>query len=128
MDVWSLGCTMYELLTKIILINSDDYEEACKDRYHMYLIQSKIKLLDIDFINTSKKKYIFIDSNNLLKGFRNFKSNLFWKGLINTYGERSDYGELTQLYNFIDFLLECLEPNPEIRKTPIKLLEHSFLQ
>ena len=94
----------------------------------MYLIQSKIKLLDIDFINTSKKKYIFIDSNNLLKGFRNFKSNLFWKELIDTYGENSDYGELTQLYNFIDFLLECLEPNPEIRKTPIKLLEHSFLQ
>ena len=128
MDVWSLGCTMYELLTKTILINSDDYEGACKDRYHMYLIQSKIKLLDIDFINTSKKKYIFIDSNNLLKGFRNFKSNLFWKELIDTYGENSDYGELTQLYNFIDFLLECLEPNPEIRKTPIKLLEHSFLQ
>ena len=122
MDIWSLGCTLYELLTKIILINSDDYEEACKDRYHMYLIQSKIKLIDIDFINTSKKKYIFIDSDNLLKGFREFKSEPFWKELI------AQYGESSQLYDFIDFLIECLEPNPEIRKIPSKLLDHSFLQ
>ena len=131
MDIWSLGCTLYELLTKIILINSDDSKdsedsgnkkEACKDRYHMYLIQSKIKLLDIDFVNTSKKKYIFIDSNNLLKGIRQYKSEQFWKDLITKYGESS------QLYEFIDFLIECLEPNPETRKVPVKLLDHSFLQ
>ena len=136
MDVWSLGCTLYELLTKIILINSDDSEKvcekacekACKDRYHMYLIQSKIKLLDIDFINTSKKKYIFMDSNDLLKGFKAFKSKPFWKDLISMYREYKEYDESTQIYDFINFLLECLEPNPEIRKTPGKLLEHSFLQ
>ena len=121
-DVWSLGCTMYELLTKLILINSDNYEEACKDRYHIYLIQSKIKLLNLDFINTSKKKYIFLDSDNLLKGFREFKTAPFWKELI------TQYGESPQLYVFIDFLIDCLEPNPEIRKTPINLLDHSFLQ
>jgi serine/threonine protein kinase len=121
-DVWSLGCTLYELLTRVILINPDDYKEVCEDRYHMYLIQSKIKSIDLDFINKSKKKYIFIDSNNLLKGFREFKAEPFWKELI------TKYGESPQLYDFIDFLNECLEPNPELRKTPINLLEHSFLQ
>lgn len=121
-DVWSLGCTLYELLTRDILINPDNYEDTCEDRYHMYLIQSKIKDIDIEFINKSKKKYIYLDSDNLLKGFREFKSYPFWKTLI------SQYGESNELYIFIDFLIECLEPNPEIRKTPILLLDHQFLR
>ncbi len=78
--------------------------------------------MDVNFIKKSKKKYVYIDSNNLLKGFKEFKSEPYWKDLIKKYGES------TQLFNFIDFMMECLEPNPENRKSPINLLEHPFLK
>jgi hypothetical protein len=120
-DVWSLGCTLYELLTKEILINPDNIEDFSEDRYHIYLIHKKIGLFDIDFWNLSRKKYIYLDSNNLLKGFNELSIEPFWVKLINKYGKSQE------LYNLIDFMLDCLEINPINRKSPTELLSHPFL-
>ena len=120
-DIWSLGCTIYELLTKEILINPDDVEDFSVDRYHIYLIHKKIGVFDLDFWNQSKKKYIYLDSNNLLKGFNEILIEPFWVKLINKYGKSQE------LYNLIDFMFDCLEINPNNRKSAKDLLLHPFL-
>lgn len=121
-DIWSLGCTLYELLTREILINPDDISNFSEDRYHIYMIYSKISHIDDDFWNMCKKKYIYLDSDNFLRGFNNIEIEPFWKKLINKYGESNE------LYIFIDFLLECLVVNPKKRKSAKDLLEHPFVK
>jgi serine/threonine-protein kinase SRPK3 len=121
-DIWSLGCTLYELLTREILINPDDIKDFSDDRYHIYLIHKKIGIFDNEFWNKSKNKYIYLDSNNLLRGFNEIKSEPFWDLLINKFGSNQE------LLHFIDFLLDCLEINPIKRKTAEQLLNHVFLQ
>lgn len=121
-DIWSLGCTLYELLAREILLNPDDIEDFSDDRYHIYLIHKKIGIFENEFWNKSKNKYIYIDSNNLLKGFSEIKSEPFWDLLINKFGSNQE------LLNFIDFLLDCLEINPNKRKTAEQLLTHVFFK
>jgi serine/threonine-protein kinase SRPK3 len=121
-DIWSLGCTLYELLTREILLNPDDIKDFSEDRYHVYLIHQKIGIFDDELWNMTKKKYIYLDSNNLLRGFNDIKIEPFWDSLIKKYGESE------QLMLFIDFLLNCLEINPIKRKSAKDLISHSFLQ
>jgi serine/threonine-protein kinase SRPK3 len=120
-DIWSLGCTLYELLTREILLNPDDIKDFSEDRYHIYLIHQKIGIFDDEFWNMTKKKYIYLDSDGLLRGFNNIKITPFWIDLINKYGESE------QLFLFIDFLLNCLEINPNKRKSAKELINHEFL-
>ncbi len=120
-DIWSLGCTLYELLTREILLNPDDIKDFSEDRYHIYLIHQKIGIFDDEFWNMTKKKYIYIDSDGLLRGFNNIKVTPFWIDLINKYGESE------KLFLFIDFLLNCLEINPNKRKSAKDLINHDFL-
>ncbi len=119
-DIWSLGCALYELLTKEILLNPDDIKDFSEDRYHIYLIHQKIGIFDDEFWNMTKKKYIYLDSNNLLRGFNNIEIEPFWDNLIKKYGVSE------QLLLFIDFLLNCLEINPLKRKSAKDLINHSF--
>jgi len=120
-DIWSLGCTLYELLTREILINPDDIKNFSEDRYHIYIIYSKISHIDEDFWNICKNKFIYLDSNNFLRGFNKIDIDPFWKKLINKYGESNE------LYTFIDFLVECLTVNPYKRKSAKELLIHPFI-
>lgn len=121
LDVWSFGCMLYELLTGEILLNPDDIEDFSEDRYHIYLIHKKIDIFDIDMWNNSKKKYIYLDSENLLKGFNKYNATPFWNDLIQTYGQTDE------LLIFIDFLMHCLVINPVNRPSVQNLLSHSFL-
>jgi serine/threonine-protein kinase SRPK3 len=119
-DIWSLGCTLYEFLTREILFDPDDISEFSEDRYHIYLIHQKADIINKEMWDKSKKKYIYLDSNGLLKGFNNFKVEPFWISIFNEF-EKSE-----KLLNFIDFLINCLQSEPTKRKTINDLLYHSF--
>ncbi len=120
-DIWSLGCTLYEFLTREILFDPDDITDFSEDRYHIYLIHQKADIIDKEMWNKSKKKYIYIDSNDLLKGFDNIQSEPFWKDIINKYENNES------INNFIDFLINCLETNPNKRKSVTELQSHPFI-
>lgn len=75
----------------------------------------------MNFWNLSKNKYIYLDSNNLLRGYNEIKVEPFWDDLIKKYGKTED------LLQFIHFLLDCLEINPNNRKSAKELLLHPFL-
>ena len=78
-DMWSLGCTIYELLTGDILFDPDDFEGNFK-RYHIYLMVQKLGMIPNSIINKSPKKDIFFTANGeLIKGYKSIdtSSNLF---------------------------------------------------
>ena len=120
-DIWSLGCTLYELLMREILLNPDDIKDFSEDRYHIYLIHKKIGVISQEFWDKSKNKYIYLDSNNLLRGFNQIKSEPFWDSIINKFGSNQE------TLNFIDFILDCLVTDADKRKTASELLTHVFL-
>ena len=107
-DLWALGCTLYELITGEILIDikKSEYYEI----YDMDLINIKLLIEyfeDKDYINIKKmalnsprKDYIF--NNNLtLKFFKNIKYNN-WKNNISLV----NYDK-----KIIDFIDNLLKPN-----------------
>ena len=79
-DYWSLGCSIYELITGKILINIDkdkDIDRLDKDILHLKLIVEKItsnnEILELlNLINSSKRKNYLINFNNSFKYIKNF--------------------------------------------------------
>lgn len=121
LDIWSLGCMLYELYTKEILLNPDEIDDIGDDRYHIYLIYKKIGVIDDEFWNDSKDKHIYLDRNNNLKFINSLTIEPFWISLINKFGESHE------LKTFIDFLFDCLVINPQYRKSASELLKHQFV-
>jgi serine/threonine protein kinase len=67
-DYWSLGCTLYELLTKNILFDVEDDLEL------LYDIQTKFGILPTEFIEKSPIKRRFYNSNlKILRGYKKIK-------------------------------------------------------
>lgn len=80
-DYWSLGCTIYEMITGDILFNPFDFELQEKfgeneDRNLLYLIISTLGISHNEIINKSKLKEVFFTSDNeMLKGFDSISHN-----------------------------------------------------
>lgn len=67
-DIWSLACTFYELLTGEILFNPTKTKQFSRDRQHLYDIQKLLGIIPKDIINKSPRQYVFFKHNGLLKG------------------------------------------------------------
>jgi serine/threonine protein kinase len=88
-DLWSLGCSIYEMLCGNVLFNPFDFELTeqygeNEDINLLYLMVSSLGLPDYNFINKSKLKEIFFTNNyKTLKGFSAIKYNSILNNLIN---------------------------------------------
>ena len=91
-DYWSIGCTIYELITGEIMFDPFDSEiedvfGEVEDRNLMYLISCAIGIPNNNILNNSKQSDIFFTSDKLcLRGYNIMKFNPFIDTLIN-YGE-----------------------------------------
>jgi len=74
-DIWSMGCIYYELLTGDVLFNVEKKRRFNKTRSQFNLIEKYIGLLPDDMKNSSPRKVLFFKTNGLLKGRKDYSFN-----------------------------------------------------
>ncbi|KAI4105298.1 MAG: hypothetical protein LQ345_007235 [Seirophora villosa] len=134
-DVWSLGCTLFELYTGKILFTGRSNNQMlraimeCRGKFsHKILRKAEFGRQHFDdllnFRSIEKDKLTGKDVVRILnftKPTRDLRSRL----LANAKGMTE--GEVKELYSFIDLLERCLNLNAEKRCTPMEALKHPFI-
>lgn len=100
-DIWSIGCMMYELLNGKLLFDPDKTNSTSRDKNHIKLILEKIGPIDKGIIGGSVKKDVFFNRNGLLKN-----TKLTFKPCTKD-----------------PIILACLNTNPKTRITIKELIE-----
>ena len=122
-DIWAVGCTIYELLTSKILFDAVDYDGNI-ERHHLYLMIQKLGYFPMAMINASPKKDIYFSkSGKYLKGYTdiNFPISI-WEELqmvCNFYGVDKETTDA-----FIDVMQQIMTYNPNTRATADDILKH----
>lgn len=135
-DVWSIGCTLFELYTGKILFTGRNNNQMlksimeCRGKYPPKLLRrGSLAHMHFDemlnFHSAEEDKLTGRPVTRIVdfkKPTRDLKSRLMGKG---TRGmSDADAKDLTL---FVDFLDKCLTLNPEKRCTPAEALKHPFL-
>ncbi|KAL8779209.1 MAG: hypothetical protein Q9213_007055 [Squamulea squamosa] len=134
-DVWSIGCTLFELYTGKILFTGRSNNQMlraimeCRGKFsHKVLRKAEFGRQHFDdllnFRSIEKDKLTGKDVVRILnftKPTRDLRSRLM------TNAKGIDDMELKELSSFIDLLDRCLNLNPEKRCTPVEALKHPFI-
>jgi serine/threonine-protein kinase PRP4 len=135
-DVWAIGCTLFELYTGKILFTGRDNNQMlraimeCRGKYPPKLLRRGALTPHhfdekLNFCSLEQDKITGVLKPKLVdfkKPTRDLKTRLMGQG---TRG-MSDI-EAKDLASFLDFLDKCLSLNPEKRITPNDALKHPFL-
>ncbi|KAF3491540.1 serine/threonine-protein kinase prp4 [Arthroderma uncinatum] len=135
LDVWSIGCTLFELYSGKILFTGRNNNQMlrsimeCRGKFPpKFLRRGTLAHLHFDdllnFRSLEEDKITGRMVTKVLdfkKSTRDLKSRLIGKGA------RLDDAESKEITMFIDLLDRCLNLNPEKRCTPSEALRHPFI-
>ena len=135
LDVWSIGCTLFELYSGKILFTGRNHNQMlrsimeCRGKFPpKFLRRATLAHLHFDdllnFRSLEEDKITGRMVTKILdfkKPSRDLKSRLIGKGA------RLNDAESKEIMMFIDLLDRCLNLNPEKRCTPSEALRHPFI-
>jgi serine/threonine-protein kinase PRP4 len=140
-DMWSIGCTLYELYTGRILFAGGDNNQMlrviqeCRGKFPKRVI-IRSTLADKHFIG-GDPEYVFVSqerdkiTGNTTMKQMNFNKTTPGRDLrarLTANTRTMSPAELKEVHHFIDLLEKCLQLDPARRITPNDALRHPFIQ
>lgn len=126
-DIWALGCSIYELLTGNILFDSESYGGNTY-RHHLYMIAEKLGMFPQSWIEECELKDVFFNKRNTcIKGYRGIKfQRPLWKELQLICKNNNLTDELGTY--FVDFMMGLFRYDVNSRFTAQIALDHKIFK
>ncbi|KAF9156717.1 U4/U6 small nuclear ribonucleoprotein prp4 [Linnemannia schmuckeri] len=136
LDMWSIGCTLYELFTGKILFSGRSNNQMLK---HMMDLKGPFpkKMIrkgefsqnhfdeDCNFLSVEVEK---VTQKDVIRTIQISKPTKDLKARLMPYTNQMAPADVIQVNHFINLLDRCLNLNPEQRITPQEALHHPFIK
>ncbi|KAG0311826.1 U4/U6 small nuclear ribonucleoprotein prp4 [Linnemannia gamsii] len=136
LDMWSIGCTLYELFTGKILFSGRSNNQMLK---HMMDLKGPFpkKMIrkgefsqnhfdeDCNFLSVEVEK---VTQKDVIRTIQISKPIKDLKARLMPYTNQMAPADVIQVNHFINLLDRCLNLNPEQRITPQEALQHPFIK
>ncbi|CAO3574964.1 unnamed protein product [Mortierella alpina] len=136
LDMWSIGCTLYELFTGKILFSGRSNNQMLKHMMDLKGPFSKKMIRkgdfylnhfdeDCNFLSVEVEK---VTQKDVIRKIQISKPTKDLKARLMPYTTHMVPADVVQVNHFINLLERCLHLNPEHRITPQEALQHPFIK